>query len=285
VRPRLLRFSQETDFQEMQVLLELGRNIDEACFSDDFRWLATSYEGGDVHIWDLQSRSRVCEFNTDSQSVMPRAFTADGKKLRMVDRQDNSLHEWDLERRQKIRSWPSAQGRYTGALSPDGNWFLTSILNSDTKPGTSLTELNTGRTTNLNLGWYVGATFSADSKLFALAGWLREVLIWDTAGPKEIARFTGFPFAVWSAAFSPDTKRIATANNGRETIKVWDLESQEELLTLEWQGSLPDQLAFSPDGNILGALNMHNVLSLWRAPSRAEIEATEKEQNTIPQRR
>jgi WD40 repeat protein len=162
------------------------------------------------------------------------------------------LHEWDLEKRQETRSWPPARGRYTGALSPDGNWHLTSILNPDTRSLTSLTELNTGRTTNLDLGWYVGAAFSADSKLFALAGWQREVLIWDTATPKQIARFTGFPSGVWSAAFSPDMKRVATANNGRETIRIWDLESREQLLTLEWQVPA-GHAGFSPDGNLLGA--------------------------------
>ena len=286
---RVARWSQDTDFQEMQLLFDYGKNADWACFSDDCRWLALSYEGGDVRLWDLESRSQTCEFNARNQSVMPRAFTAQGKKLMLFSRRDSSSQEWDLETRQETRSWPTAPGPdrrfvhaanqgYTGALSPDGNWYLTSVLNPDTKSVTSLTDLNTRRTTNLNLAWYVGAAFSPDSKLFALAGSSREVLIWDTATLKQIARFTGFPFAVRSAAFSPDMKRVATANNGRETIKVWDLKSEEQLVTLEWQGSMPDMLGFSPDGNVLAALNMHNVLTLWRAPSWAEIEAAEKAQ-------
>jgi WD40 repeat protein len=102
------------------------------------------------------------------------------------------------------------------------------------------------------------------------------VLIWDTATLKQIARFTGFPFAVWSAAFSPDMKRVATANDGRETIKLWDLESSEQLVTLEWQGSMPEGLGFSPDGNVLVANNARGVLTLWQAPSWAEIEAAEQ---------
>jgi WD40 repeat protein len=196
----------------------------------------------------------------------------------LVFKPDNSLHEWDLETLQETRSWPSAPGRYTGAFSPDGHWYLSSVLNPDIKSVTSLTELNTRRTTNLNLGWYAGAAFSPDSKLFALAGWSREVLIWDTATLKQIARFTGFPFAVWSAAFSPDMKRVATANEGRETIKLWDLKSGEQLVTLEWRGSMPEGLGFSPDGNVLVANNARNVLTLWQAPSWAEIEAAEKAQ-------
>ena len=72
-------------------------------------------------------------------------------------------------------------------------------------------------------------------------------------------------------------KRVATANDGRETIKLWDLKSGEQLVTLEWRGSMPEGLGFSPDGNALVAGNGRNVLTLWQAPSWAEIEAAEQE--------
>src|SRR4029077_21276487 len=117
---------------------------------------------------------------------------------------------------------------------------------------------------------------SPDSKLFALAGWSREVLLWETTTQKQIVKLTGFPFGVWAAVFSPDIKRLATSNNVREPIRIWDLESREQLLSLECQGSLLDIVAFSPDGNILGALNQHDVLTVWCAPSWAEIQAAEQ---------
>ena len=98
---------------------------------------------------------------------------------------------------------------------------------------------------------------------------------WQKSTLKQIDRFTGFPVAVWSAAFSPDMKRLATANDGRETIKLWDLKSGEQLVTLEWRGSIPEGLGFSPDGNALVANNGRNVLTLCQAPSWAEIEAAE----------
>ena len=51
------------------------------------------------------------------------------------------------------------------------------------------------------------------------------------------------------------------------------MESREELLTLEGEGSRFYRTAFSPDGNDLGSMNQAGVLHLWRAPSWAEIEA------------
>src|SRR5262249_35300393 len=117
---------------------------------------------------------------------------------------------------------------------------------------------------------------SPDSKRFALAGWSKEVLLWETTTRKPSGTLSGFPFAVWSAAFSPDMNRLATANNVRDPIRIWDLESHEQLLSLECQGSLIDMIAFSPDGNLLGVLGSHGVLTIWRAPSWAEVEAAEQ---------
>jgi len=45
---------------------------------------------------------------------------------------------------------------------------------------------------------------------------------------------------------------------------------------LESQESRFVHSAFSPDGNVLGALSMEGFLHLWRAPSWAEIEVEEK---------
>src|SRR5262249_2356828 len=45
---------QGIDFQDAQLSLELGMNVDEACISADGRWLAASWTGGEVRVWDLQ---------------------------------------------------------------------------------------------------------------------------------------------------------------------------------------------------------------------------------------
>ncbi|MEO6033641.1 MAG: WD40 repeat domain-containing protein, partial [Verrucomicrobiota bacterium] len=84
-----------------------------------------------------------------------------------------------------------------------------------------------------------------------------------------------------SVALSPDGERLVTGSDGKEAIKFWDVQSHEELLTLEGQGSMFSMTAFSSDGAVLGTLNSYDskrsILHLWRAPSWAEIEAAEKE--------
>ena len=201
----------------------------------------------------------------------------------LVHTKDNSLHEWDLTTRQETRSWPPAVGRYTGAFSPDGKWYLNSILNPDTRTVTSLVELSNGRETNLSQSWYYGASFSADGRLFALGGWGENaVRLFETATAKEVGKLRGIQGQIFGLGFSPDATRFMICYGGhegsQEIVTLHDMESHERLLSLEGPGSLFEELAFSPDGNVLAAGNRRGVLHFWRAPSWADIEAAEKAQ-------
>jgi len=133
---------------------------------------------------------------------------------------------------------------------------------------------------NIEIIGIVGATFSADGKLLAAASHHGFARIWDTATLRPMGDFRGFLQGVSSVAFSPDSRRLVTGSDGREAIKFWDVESHEELLTLEGEGSWFNVTAFSADGAVLGSMNAsdskRSILHLWRAPSWEEIEATEK---------
>ena len=197
--------------------------------------------------------------------------------------EDNSLHEWDLTTRQKTRSWPTTVGRYTGAISPDGTWYLTSILNPDTKTVTSLTKLTSGRQVDLHLPWFYAASFSSDGRLFAFGGWGENaVRLFETATAKEVGKLLGIQGQLFGLGFSSDATRFMIGYGGhegsQEIVTLHDMERHEKLLSLEGRGSLFEALAFSPDGNVLAACNSRGVLHLWRAPSWAEIEAAEKAQ-------
>jgi WD40 repeat protein/serine/threonine protein kinase len=72
--------------------------------------------------------------------------------------------------------------------------------------------------------------------------------------------------AVWSVTFSPDGKRLASADAGGP-LKVWDAASGQEILPLK--GS--SRGAFSPDWKRLVSLAEGKTIKLWDATSGQEI--------------
>jgi WD40 repeat protein len=68
---------------------------------------------------------------------------------------------------------------------------------------------------------------------------------------------------------------LAIGSDGNEAVKLWDLASLQELLTLEGQGSGFGSVTFSPDGNSLASSNSQGILHVWTAPSWAEVAAAQ----------
>jgi len=67
---------------------------------------------------------------------------------------------------------------------------------------------------------------------------------------KNTVTLKGHTAAVYSVAFGPDGKTLASASADK-TIKLWDLENNKERLTLTGHLDPLSSIAFSPDGKLL----------------------------------
>jgi WD40 repeat protein len=80
-------------------------------------------------------------------------------------------------------------------------------------------------------------------------------------------------------AFSPDGHRLAASGGvPSDALKLWTVDSWQEVLTLHADGSVFGQAAFSPDGNALGVVTASGLLHVWQAPSWDQIAAAEVNQ-------
>src|SRR5271166_5546107 len=77
--------------------------------------------------------------------------------------------------------------------------------------------------------------------------------------PEEFKGHTGL---VYSVAFSPDGKVLATGSFD-STVKLWDFASKKELQTLKGHTLPVYSVAWSPDGKLLASGSQDKTIRLW----------------------
>jgi WD40 repeat protein len=126
------------------------------------------------------------------------------------------------------------------------------------------------------------ACFSPDGNVLAIASDFGLAGLWrteDLAKGGTIApalTLTGFTLSPHSVGFSPDLKRLVVGGGDDQAVRLWDLVSTQQVLTLRATGYMFRRTRFSPDGNVLAAGdNLEGILYLWRAPTFSETDAAE----------
>src|SRR3954470_24952712 len=104
--------------------------------------------------------------------------------------------------------------------------------------------------------------------LFCLAA--TGLLIWTprgTAGPPSPLEIDAHRSEIWSIAFSPDGKQLASASKDR-SIKLWDAGTGAAIGSLEGHGSDVLRIAWSPDGKYLVSGGGDGTIRIWDVEQR-----------------
>ena len=70
--------------------------------------------------------------------------------------------------------------------------------------------------------------------------------VWDVTAGKEVALLSGHTGVVWSAAWHPDSKAIASSSHDG-TVRIWNLATGKEETLLKDHTSPAEAVAWKPD--------------------------------------
>ncbi|MFI5461465.1 MAG: protein kinase [Isosphaerales bacterium] len=240
-------------------------------FSPNGRTLASTYRDGTVKLWDVGTGRKVGVLPVIP--VFDAAFSPDGRSIAIATMSDQ-LMIWDVATGRNVRTFRGHASGYHGvAFSPDGRTLAFASADNtvelwDAANGKEVRTLS-GHTKPV-----IAVAFSPDGRTFASTSYDQTVRVWDAATGQEIKTFVDqgdivptlfgagafFP----SPAFSPDGRTLAYVSE-KAAIKIWDVTTKQDLLTLDGRRGLLTGLAFSPDGRQIAAAGQDGNVQIWDA--------------------
>jgi len=237
-----------------------------------------------VYLTSLAAPGRRVELRSDVPGLIPSFFGEDGNHLVAATKAwpHTSLRVWNVE---------------TGQIAASINEPVTALTFA--AGGQVLVAAIETKHDHHEIGFYdlahperaprrvPGRRFSQslavspDGRLVASGTGGGQVRFFDPAKGELVDTLHGHLNAVAGIAFSPDGRRLISTMGAREAVKLWDVGTRQELLTLAGTGSWLGAARWSADGDVILA---GSPWQAWRAPSGEEIAAAEaKEKMTIQQ--
>ena len=259
-----------------------------AGFSPDGKWIVSGSSDGSIRFWDAQSGEKGGMIRGHSAVVFSVSFSPDGTRI---------VSGGDPFRGSSVKVWDVATGRETLTLkghrsyctsvsfSPDGKRIVSCGNSPRKQPGEiKVWDASNGQEMPSIKGHtdrVVDVSFSPDGKRIISASRDKTVKVWNfNTGQKSLTLKRQFEVpgqlrggAVSCVNFSPDGKRIVGCGWFDRTVRVWDSETGQEMLTIvRGHSDLVRSVSFSPDGNRIVSGGFDNTVKVWDARPLATVK-------------
>ncbi|MBW4578917.1 MAG: NACHT domain-containing protein [Tildeniella nuda ZEHNDER 1965/U140] len=254
------------------VFTETFSQILAVAFSSDGNLLAASDISYEVHLWRVADGKKLLTCKAKDGWAWTVAFSPDNRVF--ASSANGTIHLWDVQTGDCIHTLQGYTSRvFSLAFNPAGTHLASGNEDSHVRIWNvatgALTAVLSAHTDEVH-----SVAFSPDGRLLASGSYDRTVKLWDVSQlgsqqsavshqPSAISRQTGnsplssplspYPSLltlightdwVWSIAFSPDGKTLASSSSDR-TIKLWDVQTQQCYKTLLGHAAAVRSIAFA----------------------------------------
>ncbi|HEX2915392.1 MAG TPA: WD40 repeat domain-containing protein [Chloroflexia bacterium] len=271
-----LRLVDLANNQVRTIFAELKQAADLIALSSDGKTLAVSQRAASrdakpgVLLIDMATGQKLHTLSVAGNFLFSLVFSPDGKLLASADFMGSQTQLWDVASGQ-LQTTLESQGRFGYQMSfrPDGQTLLTG--------GDSITnwKLDSGQidfNIEKNYSQVEALALSPDKARVATATNGGEVKLWNSAdGKLQTVLKANQNTELKSVGFSPDGKLVAAAGGNEHYnenhVKVWEVASGKEVVTISGHSGPVEALAFSPDGKSLFSASSDRTVRQWEIPS------------------
>ncbi|OYD86537.1 hypothetical protein CDG77_34630 [Nostoc sp. 'Peltigera membranacea cyanobiont' 213] len=283
VKQALHKYNPRLVFECLQTISGYTHNVHTVVISPDGQTIFSCSDDNTIRLWSLSQRQEIYILRGHSKGVSSIAIHPNGRILASGS-YDETIKLWDIQTKQELITITAHSGGvHAIAISPDGRTLISGGADNTVK----VWDLQTGnllRTLTGHSGAIYAVTFHPDGQTIVSQSDDKTLKLWhfDT-GIKLCTLPTRCSGGRTSLAFSPDGQILVSAC--RETLKLWDCSTRQELHVLHGYLENIKSLTFSPGGIDSFAISSYGQLLACNSTNQWMIlmcDLQEKEQfNTL----